>query len=392
LPQYANDRFKDDYTAPAIEAREVTMSTGAVFHVTPWLSPYINYAQTFNAPRPLQRLDTSFLPATVAEGYDVGLRFSLLKRRLNVNVLYYRNEEINNAFGPNITGQVNALLNANPIGDTSVAGRNRRGLENIPGASDLRDREADGFEFEVIANVAKGWRLMLNVGLPKVYDVNAYQDTKKYIDGNAATFRLIAQDAGVIIDANNQAAIDESIPVDQRSLDVFAARDGYNAIFSLRRNFVDRKRLIQDQPNGNFFSDYTIQSGKLRGLRVGAGVQYRGRQIIGFRGADSIVNPAGPTRAIDDPTVDAYSPAFTPESYHTVTATLGYTWRLERNREIQFNLRINNVLDDRGPIYAASPVMRPPAGDVSSPARVTVANNFVFKEPISFNLTTTLKF
>jgi hypothetical protein len=130
----------------------------------------------------------------------------------------------------------------------------------------------------------------------------------------------------------------------------------------------------------------------LKGLRLGAGVQYRGKQIVGYRAADTIVNPANPATAIDNPNVDAYTPVFTPNSYHTVVATLGYTLRLENRRQLDFGLKVDNVLNSQGPLYAAgSSALRPRAGNYSSPARETVANVYMLKQPISFKFTTTLK-
>ncbi len=47
-----------------------------------------------------------------------------------------------------------------------------------------------------------------------------------------------------------------------------------------------------NQPLVKFFSDYTFQTGRLKGVRLGAGVQYRGKEYLGNRGADTIVDPA----------------------------------------------------------------------------------------------------
>lgn len=393
LAQYVGDRFKDDYNAPAIEKRQTTRSVGAVFHLTEWLSPYANYAETFNPPAAIQRLDSSFLPATVAKGIDLGLRFKLLDGRVNLSLIRYRNEEVNNAFDPGIQGNINSILSANAVGDTTTGGRNIRGLENVPAVlRDIQDRLAEGYEAEVVANVTKQWRLLLNVGLPKVYQRNAFQDSKKYLAEKDATLRQIMADTGAIIDANNNATADNSVPADQRSPDVNGAVNAYNALTVARRNFVDGRRIAQDQPSVNVFSDYTLGSGKLKGLRLGAGVQYRGKQVIGYRAADTIVNPANPATAIDDPNVGAYTPVFSPASYYTVVATVGYTLRLEKKRELRFDLRINNLLDQQGPIFAGSTALRPKAGDLTSPARETVANVYSYKEPVSFNLTATLKY
>ena len=391
--QYANDRFKDDYNAPAIDQRQTTRSVGVVLHLASWLSPYANYAETFNPPGSIQRIDSSFLPPTVAKGIDLGLRLVLLGNRLNLTVARYTNEEENNGFDPGVQGNINSILAANAVGDLTPSGRNIRGLGNVPAVMrDIRDRLASGYEIEAVANLSRQWRLLLNLGLPKVYEENAFRDTKRYFATNDTMLRQIMADTGALIDASNNASLDASIPINQRSPDVNGAITAYNALTLARRNIIDAKRLTQDQSSLNVFTDYTVATGRLKGLRLGGGVQYRGKQIIGNRGADTVVNPASPATAIDDPAVDAYTAVYSPESYSTVVATIGYTLRFEKRRELRFDLRVNNVLNDQGPLYSVSTALRPLKGDLTSPARETVPNVYGYKQPTSVNLTTTLKF
>jgi outer membrane receptor for ferric coprogen and ferric-rhodotorulic acid len=393
LAQYAIDRFRNDYIAPVVNKSEVTRTVGGVFHLTKWLSPYLNYAETFNAPSSQQRIDSSFLPPTVAKGVDLGLRASLLDGRLNLSVLQYRNSEKNATFTQSTGGDINVIASANPLGDTSVNGRNRRTFENVPAVFvDMQDREARGYELELTANPTRQWRLTFNVGLPKVYSTNAARDQIRFYDANKAMLKQIVLDAGGLVDASDVASVDTSIAVNDRSPDVNAAVNSYNNLRNTRANFVSQRRISQDQPSVNFYNDYTVGSGRLKGLRLGAGVQYRGKQIVGYRAADTIVNPADPTRAIDNPNVDAYTAVFTPNSYHTVVATLGYTLRLKERRQVEFNLKLDSVLNSQGPLYAGnSAVLRPLGGNYSSPARETVANIYMLKQPISFMFTTTLK-
>ena len=164
---------------------------------------------------------------------------------------------------------------------------------------------------------------------------------------------------------------------------------------AFRQNIVDGKRSSQDQPVMNIFADYTLQATKLKGLRVGAGVRWRDKQIIGSRGSDTIVDPNNPLRAIDNPNVDAYTPVYTPEDYYIVTTTMSYTWRFKNRRELQANLVINNLLNDRGPQYSSiaqtASALRPLGGDYRSPARETVPISFALKQPISYNFQLTLK-
>ena len=130
-------------------------------------------------------------------------------------------------------------------------------------------------------------------------------------------------------------------------------------------------------------------------IRFGAGARYRGRQIYWSKVEDTIPDPKNPAAAIDDPTKDAYTPAYTPDDYIIVTGTLAYTWRLPNRREIQANLVVNNLLNDRGPAYSStaqnSYVMRPLNNDYNSPARETVPRYYALKQPISYTLTLTTK-
>lgn len=392
LSQYANDRFRDDYNAPAVKETKITRSVGTVVYVTKWLSPYFNYAETFNPPQAIQRLDGTFLPPTVAKGTDFGLRMALLQNRVSFSVARYQNSEVNNAFDPGIQGNINTVLSANAVGDTNPTGLNKRGFVLVASTvRDVRDRQASGYEFELTVNVTKGWRLTANAGLPKVYESNSFQDSKKFLNANLGNLKQVVQDAGGLVDANNVATVDTSIPVADRSSDLNGAITAFNNLITAQKNFIDGTRIIQDQPNFNFYSDYSFQTGKIKGLRVGTGVQYRGKAIIGNRGADTIVNPANPLAGIDDPAVSAYTPVYARRDAYNVVASLGYTLPLKNRRQLVFDLRVDNVLNQRGPIYSTT-VLRPKGGDYASPARETVPNLYALLQPISWKVTTTLKF
>jgi outer membrane receptor protein involved in Fe transport len=395
-PLYARDRFKDDYNAPAVKGGQLTRSVGTVLHVNHWINPAINFAETFSPPGTIVRIDGRLCDPTIASGIDLGWRMELLQNRLNVNLTHYRIKEINGIIGSDGPNYFNTLYDANVAGDLSSVGRNRRGAGALPVQyRDLRTVSGRGFEIEVVANLTKALRFTGNLSFPKLHESNMYPEVKAYIDRNMDLFRLIANDAGVLVDANNVAAVDTSIPVNQRSPDAANAATAFNNIVAFRRNIVDGVRLSQDQPVANVFGDYQIQSGRCKGLRIGAGVRYRGRQIVGARGSDTIADPANPRVAIDDPAVDAYTPVYTPKDYYMVTGTMSYTWRFKRGREIQGNLVINNLLNDRGPLYSSNSftnfALRPKNNDYTSPARETVPIAFALQQPVSFNLTFTLK-
>jgi hypothetical protein len=396
LPQYANVRFKDDFNPPPVQGQQVTRSVGTVLHLASWLNPAINFAETFNPPGSIVRIDGRSLEPTVATGIDYSLRMELLGNRLNLNFVYYTTEEVNNTIPQDGPGFFNTLYDANVIGDTSATGRNIRGMGRLPNQyRDTRLRSGEGYEVEVTFNPTRALRLTGNVGFPRLFEANAYPDVRAYIDKNAALFRQIANDAGVLISPDNVARVDDSIPINERSSDANSAATAYNNIQGFRRNIVDGRRLQQDQPVANVFADYTVQSGRLRGLRLGTGARYRGKQIFWSRVEDTIPDPNNPRVAIDDPTKDAYTPAYTPDDYVIVTATLAYTWRFPQRREVQANLVINNLLNDRGPAYSSTAqnahVMRPLNNDYNSPARESVPRYYALKQPLSFTFTLTTK-
>lgn len=395
-PLYANDRFKDDYNPHPVKGSQITRSVGSVVHLTSWINPSFNFAETFNPPGGIVRIDGRQLEPTISTGKDYGLRMELFENRLNLNFTYYQTKEINGAISQDGPNFFNALYNSNIAGDLSPVGGNIRGAGLLPVQyRDIRTRSGNGTEIEAVFNPNKAFRLTGSVSFPKIYESNLYPDVKAYIDKNIDLFRQIARDAGVLISESDVASVNLAIPVNQRSPDATNATNAFNNIIAFRRNIVDGKRLAQDQPIVNVFADYTFQHWKLKGLRIGAGVRYRGKQIIGSRGADTIVNPANPLTAVDDPNVDAYTAVYTPNDYYIVTATMNYTWRFKNRREIQANLVINNLLNDRGPQYSSiaqtASALRPKGGDYTSPARETVPISFALKQPISYNLQLTLK-
>lgn len=395
-PRYAADRFKDDFNPHPVKGSQITRSVGSVVHLTNWINPSFNFAETFNPPGGIVRIDGRQLEPTISTGRDYGLRMELFENRLNLNFTYYQTKEINGAISQDGPNFFNTLYASNVVGDTNPVGGNIRGAGALPVQyRDIRTRSGEGVEFEAVFNPTRAFRLTGSVSFPKVYESNLYPDVTAYIDKNIGLFRQIARDAGVLITPDDVASVDLSIPVNQRSPDATNATNAFNNIIAFRQNVITGKRLAQDQPIVNVFADYTFQRTKLKGLRIGAGVRYRGAQIIGSRGSDTIVNPANPLTAIDDPSVDAYTPVYTPDDYYIVTATMNYSWRFKNRRELQANLVINNLLNDRGPQYSSiaqtASSLRPKGGDYTSPARETVPISFALKQPISYNFQLTLK-
>ncbi|MEY2879205.1 MAG: hypothetical protein RLZZ15_1585, partial [Verrucomicrobiota bacterium] len=400
-PFFAGDRFRNDYSPPENTGSGFTGSYGFVWHALRNASLVANYSTAYIPPPTNQfTLDNDLAVAQQGYGYDGGLRFNFFGGRLTVNTNYFFNQEDHQRVASPATASINGLLSRNAATDPSLDGRNTRGLPDIFGV-DYQSAKTSGVELEVVGAITKGWRVMLNVGTARVFTFNRFPLSKTFIPENADTYRQILEDAGGRIDSARplpgapgtavvNTAITHALPNEQTQ----AVLD-YNNIWA---NYAlitgDQPAQGQDRITVNVFNDYTIQSGWLRGLRVGLGAQAPGRNYVGSRSADTIVDPANPNRAIDDPAVDQTTPVYVKRPT-IVTATLGYTLRRAewRGRTLSFQLVVKNLLNDQSTVYQGLDVVaRPPGGDFSKPNRVTIApRNGAYTEPVSVRFTTTLK-
>src|SRR5690606_27665497 len=89
LPQYANDRFQDDYNIPTLKNNVDTYTAGLVFNVRPWLGIYGNYSKTFDLSDPLPLIDGTVGRPTPAYGKDAGIRITLPNGRMSLSVGVY---------------------------------------------------------------------------------------------------------------------------------------------------------------------------------------------------------------------------------------------------------------------------------------------------------------
>ncbi|MDP3069215.1 MAG: hypothetical protein Q8N18_02955 [Opitutaceae bacterium] len=394
LPQYANDRFRDDYSSPKVNVATTTISYGGVLHVTRTISAYANYAESFLPQGSGVTLTGNPVPVSSGDGWDAGLRFTLLEGKISASFGTYAGSRRDRATDSTSNSRKYAtIVDANTVGDLSPNGINARGL--IPPANvtfDYSDTENEGYEIDIVANLTRNWRLTANSGIPKNRTLNSRKDEWAYLTANEPTLRQIVLDAGGLIDANHTATVDLSVPVSNRSPDVSAAVAAWSSIQTFKATNNRTQATESDQPKftANLYSDYRFSRGPVKGLRVGAGVQYIGRTAIGNRGADTIVNPANPNTAIDDPSVDAQTRVYR-DAYYTATATFGYQYRLQGNRTVDLNFRIGNLLNNTDLIYIGAG-LRPPGGDITRPNRVTVPTTFVYRQPRSYQLSATLGF
>ena len=393
LPQYAKDRFQDDFNPPPTQTKKPTKSVGGIFNLGRGVSVWANFAQTFN-PTDFTKttIDYGTPPPSVSEGKDYGLRVSF-GPKLYVTLSRYESKENDASISqPSGFSNLQAIINANVVGDLSSDGRNRRGLGDVPIAwNDTLDRKSRGYELETVANLTANWRLTLNVGLANASQTDAYRQTRAWVDAQTPTFKQILDDSGVQLDAGGLASAKPGVTT-ANSLDLNSTVNAWNSLQASRANWVSGTQLLNrlTKYTANAYSDYRFSRGKLAGLRLGYGMQFRGPQVIGYRGADTIVNPANPATAIDDPKVNAYTVVWQ-KAYFLGTATIGYPVKLFGRQKVDLNLSITNLFNYDTPLYNTIG-LRAANGDLTSPARVSYPRYFSYTTPRSFRLSATRTF
>lgn len=400
LPQYANDRFRDDFNPPLVHVPVNTTNVGAVYHVRPWMRFFASAAQTYNTNISLVSINNTIVPPSIAHSNDIGIGFTLPGGRLSVNIERYSSTERHSAVNApsgfvsdiNNISKASALSVMQSLNSTASGLGNTRGLNGVPNYSDQRERESEGYEFEAVANLTHAWRLTANFGTSNAAQTNAFSDSRAYLASHDAVLRQVVADVGGVIDSSNVATVDASIPVNQRSPDVTAAVNGWNDLQAQKRNLVTGRQALTGltRVTANIFTDYHFAVGSLQGLRLGGGVNFRGRQVIGYRGADTIVNPNNPTAAIADPNASPYITVET-KPYYLVLATIKYAWKIRQRYSAEVGLNVDNLFDNRRVHYYAT-TQRPPGGDVTNPSRVATPSTYGYQIPRTYTLSLSLGF
>lgn len=390
-PRYASDRFQDDYSPPDLSDTVDTLTYGGVFHVTKHVSLFANFAQSFQPPSVALKIDGSLLKPVAAEGVDYGVRFTLFDGDVVASIARYTGSENGGSEGsPPYQQNFNQIIGANALGDL-VSDRNSRGLLPLPqGYVDTAAVQTEGWEFELNANLARNVRLKLNAALPESTATGANIESLQYWEKNYDILKQIVIDAGGSF--VGEVATYTGVPPPGQSVtegqNAVAAWNGNVAAFAGRADGQKLERLTE--VTANLYVDYQVEHGWFRGLRIGAGANYRGKQVIGNRGGDTIRNPANAALAIDDPAAGPFDYVYS-DPYTVAVLTFNYSKRFRKKYTVSFDLKVDNVFDYDKPLYYNT-ILRPPGGDLTNPARVATPSRFSWVMPRNYTLTTTLKF
>ncbi len=431
-PLYANDRFRNDYNAPVRKSHGINKTGSAVFHLTSWLTLGGSYGDSYAARTGGgYTLEGDDADPERGRSYDAVLRLSLFQKRalggIDISARQYFNRRENVLGDPPGKSQFNSLLSRNAYNDPTLNGRNQLGFQDVIGG-DFTAQKNKGIEIEVAGRITKGWRMTGSLGTGRIDDYDRWKHTQAYFQGRADELKQVLIAAGGVLDTTQKPTNAPSAPglaVDPQSSpaliaqypnlqnpsfrsDQIGAVNDYNNFWVQYDSIATLKDTIGiKRMTAKFFTDYTVQTGRFKGVRLGLGANYVDHVVAGYRSGDTVANPNfNPNAAVtstnrpwmDDPTVDGNTPVWIKQPFE-FTGTIGYTMRLRsgprilHGKELVFNLIIRNLTNRQKVINQDEGVaLRPPNGDFNLPYRVAVPGRIgLFQRPINFELTTTLK-
>jgi hypothetical protein len=239
------------------------------------------------------------------------------------------------------------------IGTSTITNDER--IDIVVSTSDV---VAEGMDYELVFNPTAGWRISANAAKAETVRSNTGEKLNAFADQITT---LLEGPAGSMPQGTNS-----NTPL----------RDTFATLV----NDIKKERALDGSPSPegrkwrfNLVSNYTVQSGALKGLKFGGAMRWQDKIAIGY----PIVNkPVGIVTF--NPQYDVKNPFFGPEETN-YDAWVGYSRRLPRNIRwsIQLNLRNIGVGKELIPV-ASQPDGSVAAYRIAEPQTWSLTNRFEF--------------
>lgn len=287
-------RFGAETEDPDVDV--TTYTGGVVYTITDAVNAFVNYAESFQPASAALGINGEGIAPLTSEGVDAGVRLTLFGGKVTGSVSYYVNEEINRRRGGRAT-QINAIW------DDLLSSE-----EVQTGYNDTFSQKGSGWELDFTANLTRSWRLLFNLAIPETETIDGHLATKNYYDQHIATWRAGAAaqtDPNIATRINNNIASIENFILSANEGRELNGAYGYTA---------------------NFYTNYTLNEGRWKGLGFGGGVQARGDRLV--------------TNLPNLPFEYIYA-----DSYYLVTGAVSYKFKVWDN-PMRLQLNVSNLLDD----------------------------------------------
>ncbi len=362
-----------------------SLTAGAVYFPLKWLGVFANHSQGFNVVGSGQHLSFEPWAPPQNDGYDFGLKVELFDGKISGTVSRYISHKdgvegsggqasLSNNF-KTLWGYTRdsylALANAATAAGNPAEATRLTGLANTadaasalvaPGAFDSRTLRATGWEVDLTANLTKNWRAIFNFALPESKLSNAYPEAKAYYAANITEWRAQLNNPNA-----NLTGINSTI----------------NTLDTAFINSSDgRTPTGTPDYTANVYATYRFAAGRLKGVRLGGGVQFQGRRVIGV---PLSFNAATGAFVIPDPLATIKS-----DQTQIANAMVAYDFKLWK-RPLSLQLNITNLFDEDKIVYTGyNTYTYTPAGGSLTGAQVP--SSYRYLPPRTASLTLTARF
>jgi outer membrane receptor protein involved in Fe transport len=263
-----------------------TFTVGAVVHLTDRISAYGNYSNNRELPNfNIHLIDTYIAPMTEGQGSDLGLKFDFFGGKLYATAGYYTTKQSNTADYGNVAGMVainNRILDALfAAGNITAADRTARTLDDSINGY-LADREADGWEFSVVANPLQNWRITANFSINDIKYKNIMSDMKVWGD-DATAYWLAKGGAGFLLGGGDWDTVGNQIG--WKLGEIYTTNGSANPAQWTAGTVTGLEGLEargQRKYGANLYTKYTFMGGPLKNFSIGGGARYQSANVLGF--------------------------------------------------------------------------------------------------------------
>lgn len=309
-----------------------TFTLGGVYHLTNWLALYGNHSNNRQLPNfNIHLLDSYIAPMTKGEGSDFGVKLDFFGGKLYATAGYYTTEQRNTTDYGNVVGMVsvnNRILDAlYSAGKVTAAERTAHTLDSSINGY-LADRNAKGWEVQVVANPLQNWRITANFSVNDITYRNIMSDVKTWADG-ATAFWLAKGGGGFLLGGGDWDTIGNQIGWKLGEVyNTNSSTDPTKWTAGTVTGLEGLQARGQRKYGANLYTKYTFMNGPLKNLSVGGGGRYQSANVLGYY----------------------YGASREGRNLFLADASLGYTFKTEflgQGSWAELQLNVGNVFNTR---------------------------------------------
>lgn len=268
---FTSGELKSVTNVPSVLKTAYNLTYSGLFRVTKNLALTYNRSRNSSLPDANGTLvnpdGSGHVPSPRGVSQDFGIKVTI-GNRLSVNVLTYRTsaESITANSNATIEGRFPVIWAA--LDTAGIKGPDGGSALNVPNKFNRYtfDSAAKGYEFEVIANPSKNWRVFMNYSDNIVSQTNLGSEAAAYV----AKYRGFWAQNGNVPVAAGTTVRSELAAIEQNIVNLYVDPDGQQG-----------RGQVRYQANLN--ANYSFTTGRLKGFSVGGGGNYRSGEVVNFQ-------------------------------------------------------------------------------------------------------------